>query len=314
MMSDRTRPARCAGLVALLLSALGSIAAAQGTAAQSVNPIPPNARIVTLGGSVTEIVFALGFGDQVVAVDGSSLHPARVTRLPQVGYYRTLSAEGLLSLRPDVIIGADASGPPPVLEMIRAAGVRVELIDEAHTPEQIPENIDRIAAVLGTPERGARLATEVRSDFERVAELRTEAGLDLSAVFVWNRGGPGLQVAGSETSAHTMLEVAGLSNAAATLTGYQPINAEAMLLADPDVLIVPNATAEGMGGIDALLRMPGISPTTAARTGNVVVVDLLAFVGFGPRAGDAVIELLKAAQRPESSVTPAMVGGRLTRR
>lgn len=278
--------------------------------AQSAGPIEPHARIVTLGGSVTETVFALGFGDQVVAVDGSSLYPAEVTDLPQVGYYRTLSVEGLLSLRPDLVIGAAASGPTSVLQMIQSAGVRVERIDDAYDPEQSPANIERIAGILGVPERGAELAARVRADFERVASLRTGIGPGVSAVFVWSRGGPGLQVAGSETNAHTMLELAGIRNAAAELRGYQPFDAEAMLLANPDVLIVPAATAEGLGGLDALLRMPGVAPTTAARTGHVVVVDLLAFIGFGPRAGEALLQLLDDTQRP----TPAAPGGSLGRR
>lgn len=263
--------------------------------AQGEAPIAADARIVALGGSVTETVFALGFGSQVVAVDESSLFPESVTELPQAGYYRTLSAEGLLSLRPDVVIGSSASGPPPALEMLRAAGIRVELIEDPHHPDEIPGAIERIAAILGVPERGREMAATVRSDFERAEVLRDATG-ELSAVFVWSRGGPGLQVAGRNTGAHTMLEVAGIRNAAEELDGYQPLNAEAMVLADPDILIVPSATAEGLGGLDAILRMPGVATTTAARMGNVVIVDLLAFVGFGPRSGEALISVVNAAK------------------
>jgi len=271
-------------------------------------------RIVTLGGAVTETVFALGFGDRVVAVDESSEFPAAVADLPTVGYYRTLSAEGLLSLQPDLIIGTEASGPPPVMDLLRRAGVRIELVDDAYAPEQIELNIARIAEALGVPERGETLAARVRSDFERVAEMRAVGQKALSAMFIWSRSGSGLQVAGSETGAHTMFEVAGLRNAGGALQGYQPFNAEAMLLANPDVLIVPRRTAEGLGGLDALLRMPGVAATTAARTGNVVVVDLLAFIGFGPRAGRTLVDVLEQAQRPQSTSTSASSGGRLPRR
>ncbi len=315
---NRTAARSCRS-VAALVGVIAAAAFAPVTAsAQSVAPIPADARIVTLGSSVTETVFALGFGDQVVAVDESSLYPASVGERPQVGYYRTLSAEGLLSLRPDVIIGAAASGPPPVLAMVEAAGVRVELIEDAHHPDEIPANVLRIAGILGVPERGEALAAKVRADFERVAAMRRalDAGTGqpsdggLSAVFVWNRGGPGLQVAGHGTGAHTMLEVAGIRNAAAALEGYQPFNAEAMLLANPDLLIVPAATAEGLGGLDALLGMPGVAATAAARTGNVVTVDLLAFIGFGPRAGDALAAVVEATQQP----APAEPRGHLPRR
>jgi len=309
----RTCSSRTGVAAAAVLAALASVAPSSARA-QAAPPLAADARIVTLGGSVTEIVFALGLGDQVVAVDASSDFPARVTELPQVGYYRTLSAEGLLSLKPDLILGTEASGPPPVIDLLRRAGVRVELIDDAYGPAQIPVNIERVADVLGVPERGAELAAGVRADFERVAEIRGASPSGMSAMFIWNRDGPGLQVAGSETGAHTMLDVAGLRNAGSALQGYQPFNAEAMLIANPDVLIVPTTTAEGLGGIERLLRMPGVASTTAGRTGNVVVVDLLAFIGFGPRAGRTLVQLLEDAQRPESSQLATADGGRLPRR
>lgn len=266
-------------------------------------------RIVTLGGSVTETVFALGLGDRVVAVDASSSVPAEVEGLPQVGYYRTLSAEGLLALQPDLVIGPAAAGPAPVLDLVRRAGVRVALVDDAHEVADIPRYVAGIAEALGVPERGARLAETVRADLARVAALRAASTGELSALFVWNRDGPGLQVAGSGTGAHTMLEAAGLRNAGAALEGYQPFNAEALLLADPDVLIVPTTTAEGLGGLEALLSLPSVAATTAARTGNVVVVDLLAFIGFGPRAGQALAEVMEQARAtapwPSASLSPS---------
>jgi len=233
-----------------------------------------------------------------------------VSELPQVGYYRTLSAEGLLSLAPDLVVGAAASGPPEVIALVRRAGVRVELIDDAYTPEQIPENIERIAHALGVPERGRALAEQVRTDFARVRALRSSAGGTLSAVFIWNRAGSGLQVAGGETGAHTMMRVAGLRNGASALAGYQPLNAEAMLMANPDLLIVPASTAQGLGGLDAILDLPGVASTTAARTGNVVVVDLLGFIGFGPRSGRTLADVLEQVQLP----TPTPPGGRFARR
>jgi iron complex transport system substrate-binding protein len=279
-------------LLALSLTVFAGWAPASAQA-----PLAEDARIVTLGSAITETVFALGFGDRVVAVDDASTFPDAVSELPQVGYYRTLSAEGLLSLRPDLVIGTAASGPPPALSVLKAAGVRLELVDDADRPQDIPATIERIAQVLGVPDRGAALADRVRSDFARVAEMRAEAGDAGSAVFVWTRGGTGLQVAGRETGAHAMMEYAGLENAAAALTGYQPLNAEALLLADPDVLIVPTATVDGLGGLDALLSAPGVATTTAAREGRIVLVDLLAFVGFGPRAGNALATLLEEADR-----------------
>lgn len=275
-------------------------------------------RIVTLGGSITETVHALGFGDRIVAVDEASIYPEAVTRLPQVGYYRTLSAEGVLSLGPDLVIGSTASGPPPVIGQIRRAGVRVELIPDAKHPDDAADYVRTVAAALGVPEAGERLAAEVARELAEARRLVSTAESLPSAVFVWGRGNGVLSIAGSGTGAAVMFEEAGVTNAAGALEGYQPMNPEALIVSNPEVIVVPEHTAEELGGIDGLLAQQGLGATRAGRARRVVTVDLLAFVGFGPRTGEALRGFLSdltrvtaspptGARAPEGSVPPSPI-------
>ncbi len=283
--NNRLRPAR--GLASGLLSVGTLLGAFSPVQAQT---IPEGARIVSLGGSVTETVFALGAGHRVVAVDQSSLYPAEARALPQVGYFRTLSAEGVLSLKPDVVLASEGSGPPPVLEQLEAAGVRIVWVTDGSTPEAALEKIEVVAESLGLDAEGEALRRRVETELERASHLRSRVEDWPSALFVWGRGGGGggVRVAGSGTGAATMLERAGAQNAAAAMNGYQPISAEALVLAAPEVIVTPQSTLDALGGADGLFALPGMSATPAGQNRRMVVVDLLAFIGFGPRVGAAL--------------------------
>ena len=284
----QSRAARTLPAIAVLLIAL-ALCSSPDLSAQVV---PADARIVSLGGSVTETVFALGAGDRVVAVDQSSLFPGEAQALPQVGYFRTLSAEGVLSLNPDVILASEGSGPPPVLEQLEASGVEIIWVSDGSTPEAAVEKIETVAAALGLHEEGAELRARLEDELATAEELLAKVTDRPRALFVWGHGGGGVRVSGSGTGAATMLARGGAINAAAEMDGYQPITAEALLLAAPDVLVVPQSTLDGIGGLDGLLAVPGMSATPAGRERNVVVVDLLSFIGFGPRVGGALTEFM----------------------
>jgi len=262
-----------------------------GAAAQAS---PAAERIIPLGGSVTETVFALGAGEFVVAVDESSIFPSQVTRLPQVGYYRALSTEGILSLRPTLVIASAESGPDRVREQVAGAGVRVVRVPEGYDPLVALEKIRVVAAALGRDAEGARLIEEVRARLSEAEALRARTTQRPKTLFVWSRGSGGLVVAGGNTGAGAILELAETENAAASIGGYQPMNAEAILAAAPEVIVVPQATVDDLGGLDALWALPGLGATPAGRARRVVTVDILAAVGFGPRIGDELVRLLHA--------------------
>ncbi len=278
-------------------------AAARAQPAGGDHSSDPAARLVTLGGSVTEIVFALGAGARVAGVDASSVWPPEVEALPNVGYFRTLGAEGVLSLEPDLVVAGEGAGPPEVLEQLRAAGVEVVIIPDGASPPGAVEKIRRVAAVLGAEAQGEALAAQLEDDLTAAAHLRARiAGKPPRALFLWGQGGRTLLAGGLDTGADAMIRLAGAENAAADVTGYKPLTPEAVVAAAPDVVIVPRRTLDGVGGADAVWQTPGLAGTPAARNQRLVVVDTLEFLGFGPRTGKALLELL-VALHPELSVT-----------
>lgn len=251
-------------------------------------------RLVTSGAGVTETVFALGLGDRVVGVDSSSQFPEEARRLPDVGYARALSAEGLLSLRPDLILASRDSGPTHVLDKVRALNVPVELVNDGHT---VRDTIGRILAVgraLGVEDEAARLAESVRAEVEAA---RADAGRHPGSphvLFLYARAGGVMNVAGTGTAADTMIALAGASNAVTGFTGYKPLTPEAAVTASPDVILMTTRGLDAAGGVDAVLAHPGLAATPAAAARRVVTMDDILLLGFGPRLGEAVRELADA--------------------
>lgn len=250
---------------------------------------PAGRRIVAIGGAVTETVFALGAGAEVVAVDSSSVYPDEVARLPQVGYQRTLSAEGILAQSPDLVIASDEAGPPAVIEQLRSAGVRVERMPAAQTPEQAVARITAIGAAIERP--AAALAVRVQREIHAARSRVAPEGP--SFVMVYARGAGTMMVSGRDTAGAAMIELAGGRNATAGFTGWKPLSAEALIEAAPEVIVVPARGLATLGGIDGLLAAPGVAQTPAGRARRIVAFDDLLLLGFGPRLGPAIDDLAR---------------------
>ena len=261
-------------------------------------------RVVTLGGSVTEIAFALGAGERVVAVDESSHHPVRVEELPRVGNFRSIPVEGVLALEPDLVITTADAGPVPALAQLRDAGVRVEIVPVATTLDTTLEKIRGVAAALALPERGDALAGRLE---EEVAEAVAEAQRAPSrprVLFVYARGAGALFVGGRDTAADEIIRLAGGVNAVASFDEFRPLTAEAVVAAEPDVILIPTRGLESVGGEGGLLALPGIAQTPAGRSRRIARVDDTLLIGFGPRLADGV-RALAAELHPELAQAPA---------
>jgi len=248
-------------------------------------------RIVTLGGSVTETVYALGAGDQIVGVDASSVYPEAAAERPSVGYFRQLPAEGVLSLDPSLVIALEGTGPPTVLDQLRSAGVQVEEIPDAPTVDGTKRKIRQIAGLLGRDAQGDSLIRRMDEDLAEARALRQEATSTPRVLFIYARGSGSMNVAGRGSSAEAMIELAGAQNAITGFEGYKPMTAEAVVSATPDVLLLLTRGLDSVGGIDGLLDQPGIALTPAGENRRVVAMDDLLLLGFGPRLGTAVKEL-----------------------
>lgn len=261
---------------------------------------PAEMRIVSVGGAVTEIVFELGLGAHVVGVDTSSLHPAdAIGSLPKVGYQRQLATEGILSLRPTVVLATAEAGPPPVLEQLRAAGVHIEVVPEATTVEQVKEKVRTVARVVGRAEEGEKLADRIEKEVEAARAKWKDVTSRPRVLPIYARGPNQVLIFGRDTAAHAMLELVYAENAAAAVEGAKPLTPEAVVQAAPDVVLVPSRGLASTGDVEGLLKVPGIAATPAGQSKRIVSMDDLLLLGFGPRLGEAVSrlgELLHASQ------------------
>ncbi|MDO9015314.1 MAG: ABC transporter substrate-binding protein [Deltaproteobacteria bacterium] len=264
-------------------------AGAMRDATDAAVSVGDRARIVTVGGVVTEIVAALGALDRVVAVDASSTFPAAVSRLPQVGYLRQLAAEGVLSLRPSLVITTTEVGPPTTLAQLRGAGVAVFVVEGSPGMDAARQRIRRIAAVLDKTPQGDALVRALDADLARVPAA---TGARPKVLFLYARGPGAPQVAGRDTAADAMISLAGAENPMrGRWSGYRPLTTEGLVAAAPDVLLVTEHGLGAMGGPAAIAALPGVAQTPCGRPGRTVVMEDLLLLGFGPRAGAAVATL-----------------------
>lgn len=247
-------------------------------------------RLITLGGEVTETAFALGVGEQVVAVDSSSSWPPAANALPRVGYVRTLAAEGILAMAPDLVLASAHAGPPEVLEKLAAAGVEVMILPGPPPVESTLQLIQQMAARLNREPQGAELVAGIR---QQLAAL-PERPLPINALAVIGGQGGQLMAAGRGTRADAMLQLAGATNVSAAFSGYRPLSDESLLMLSPDVIVVPDHALPMLGGREELLRRPGVAATPAGKARHVVVMDGLLLLGMGPRLGQAGRELHEA--------------------
>jgi iron complex transport system substrate-binding protein len=260
-------------------------------------------RIVSLGGSVTEIVFALGAGDQVVARDASSVFPAEVRALPDVGYFRTIGAEGVLAQKPTLILAALGTGPSAQVDLLESSGVTFVHLDAHNSAETVLANITRLGEILHREAEADALAGKLRAQLAAVkAAASAEARRPVRAVFLMSMNETATQAAYDGTAADALIELAGGENLLGGLVGYKPLNAEALLALDPDVIFYGVNQTAPHGTPPAWIR-----ETRAGRAGRVHALDLGYHLTFGPRLGDAVTEvasLLRPAAPAIATTSP----------
>ena len=254
-------------------------------------------RIVVLNGDFAEVVFALGLGDNVVAVDVSATYPPSAAHLPKVGYQRSLSAEGILAMEPTVVIGSTSAGPPEVIEQVQSAGATVVILEAASTLDGAARKIRDIAQALGAPTRGETIATDLEAQISEVKALAAQVEEQPTAVFLYMRGVDQLFMGGQGDLSHELFEAAGAVSggaAAGIRAPFVPLTAEALVAANPDCLVVFTTGLETVGGRDGLTKLPGVGQTVAAETGCILDFDGQYLVGGGPRTGQALMELFAA--------------------
>lgn len=256
-------------------------------------------RVVSVGGAVTEAVYALGVGERLVAADSTSTWPEPAARLPRVGYMRTLSAEGVLSMRPDLVLASGDAGPQSALKQIQGAGVAVTVLDDGHSFQSLRANLRIIAAALDLGSEGEVLGSRLDDDWAKTLAAVRAYRTQPRVAFILAHAGTGMLVAGEGTAAGTMIRLAGATNALTGFKGYKPLTAEAIIGAQPEVLLITEQGLAAVGGAERLWQAPGLGLTPAAAARNIVAMDALYLLGFGPRLPQAVRELAERLRGSE---------------
>jgi iron complex transport system substrate-binding protein len=277
-----------------LLVAVAMVATAVIGACSSSDTEPTDGeRIVTMTAGLTEAVFALGLGDRVVARDlGSTLVDA--ADLPIVTTTHDVNAEALLAVRPTLVLVDEDTGPEAALDQVRATGVRVEVIENATRVEQIVPRLERVAEILGTPERAARLAEVIEGELAEVAGDDTLATPPRVA-FLYVRGPAGVYLLGGPGSGPDSIIAAAGGIDAGTDIGldlpFTPLTPEALVEAAPDILFVTTTGLDSVDGIDGLLELTGVRQTPAGKARRVMTAEDGLLFSFGPRTPDLVVGL-----------------------
>jgi len=249
-------------------------------------------RIIPLDGSVAEVVFALDLGANVVATDRSATWPPEASELPQIGYQRSLLAEPIAGFTPTVLVGTEIAGPEKTLDDLRRLGYPVVIVPSEATMQGPAEKIRAVAEALGVPNRGEELATQMEKTIVSNTQVFEEDIRPVVAA-LYIRGTGTQLVLGRNSATHWLINAAGGKNVADILDidQYKTITAESLLRAEPDILLVPSAGLESVGGVDGLLEVGGISQTPAGINRAVLAYDDQLLLGNGPRTGDLLKQL-----------------------
>ena len=272
-----------------LVAALVTAPLSAGSA-QAREPV----RIVSAGGAVTEILYALGADKRIVGVDSTSLFPQEALRTkPNVGYLRALSAEGLLALQPDLILAAEGAGPADAIDLARKAGVRFVAFDEGHSAASLRHKIEAIGELVDRGDAAARLAHDVQERFDALAEARATIAKPRRVLLLLGFQNGRAMAAGEGTAADAVLRLAGVLNAGAGMQGYKQLSDEAVVAAAPDLVVL--AQRDGADASQDVFATPAFAATPAAARKRVVRMDALYLLGFGPRTPQAAMDLMRAA-------------------
>lgn len=251
-------------------------------------------RIVAIGGSVTEIIYALGEEERLIARDTTSVFPEAALELPDVGYIRQLSPEGVISVDPSLIIALEGSGPPEAVEVLEKASIPMVTVPDRYDREGILEKIRIVGDVLDVEDKAAALTADTDADLKAAEQATADIAERKKVLFVLSLQGGRILASGTNSAADGIISMAGGVNAVTEYEGYKQLTDEAVIEAAPDVILAMDRGGDHETQANDLLAHPAIAATPAAKTGSVVRMDGAYLLGFGPRTAAAVRDLSAA--------------------
>ena len=247
-------------------------------------------RVVSLGGGVTEIVYALGEEERLVARDTTSNYPESVEALPDVGYIRRLSAEGVLSVDPDLIIADEGAGPPEAVELLKSASIPIVWVPDGYSKEAVLTKITVVSEALGVAEKGKTLADDLSAQID-AAVNGTKDMRKKRVLFVLSMAGGRIMAAGTGTSADGIITLAGGKNAASAFEGWKPMTDEAIIESGAEVILMMSGAGDRATSDEELFSHPAIAATPAGQNRTVLRMDGMLLTGFSVRTAEAIGDL-----------------------
>lgn len=282
-------------LFALSLFAAASVS----PMAAELKPFADPSRLVAIGGSLTEIIFALGEEEKLVARDPTALYPEAALALPDVGYMRALSPEGVLSVKPTALLVIDGSGPPEALEVLAGAGVAFQSVPETYSAQGVLAKVRAVGQALDVDGKAEALAAEIERQFSALAEKTGAVTGQKKVLFVLTAAGGKIQASGTGTAADGIIALAGGQNAITDYSGYKALTEEAIIAADPDVILMMDRGEDKATVAAELFGNAAISLTRAGQQKALIRIEGAYLLGFGPRTPQAAQELFDALYGPK---------------
>ena len=250
-------------------------------------------KIVALGGDVTEIVYALGAEDSLVARDSTSQWPEQATSLPDVGYLRQLNAEGILAMRPTLVLASAQAQPSLALKQVGQSKVNVVTVPGSNALSVIDEKVRVVAQATHRVAEGEALRQRLQQELAALPA----SPINKRVLFILNHGGMTAMAAGQNTGADAAIRAAGLRNAMQGFSRYQPLSQEGVIASQPDLIVISQDGVKAMGGEANLWKLPGLAQTPAGRNKQVLQIDDMALLGFSVRTPQAIGQLRSKAEQ-----------------
>ncbi len=251
--------------------------------------------IVVAGGSITEILYFIEQENRIIGVDVTSNYPKEAKKLPSIGYVRSLSTEGILSLNPKLILGENDMGPPLVVNQLKEINMDLRIIPEEQTSYGIVDKIKCVASILGCIDSAdIRVTNDL---MPTIMELETLVDLNESnkknVMLILSMQGTSPIVAGRGTSGDNFIKMAGAKNVFDSFEGWKPVSEESIINVNPEFFIIPSRDMHKGSNVKNLTTNPIFINTEAGANKNFIFEDSMAMLGFGPRTIDIALKVAK---------------------
>ncbi len=253
-------------------------------------------RVITLGSALTETVYAMGYGAFIVATDVTSVSPAEAAKLPRVSKNRSVSTEGLLAYRPDLILAPAGDISAAVVNQLKSAGVRVVEVRQEYSEKGAVQYIQTVAQAMNATEKGKSLVAKVQQELSaaKTAIQKSAIGKKPKVLFIYARGTGTMSVAGKGSSLDAIIELSGARNAVQEFADFKPYTTESLVKANPDIILMFDFGITSLGGKDAILKMPGVRATSAGKNKRIIQMNGPLLINFSTRLPEAILQLNKS--------------------